>query len=171
MYNTSEDTLDIIESPSFEKPSRLSLKRLLYYFSQRSHRVVKAPGMHSFRVWLNNKPILSSPFTNDSESEFMDQVSDDFQYEPFRTVPPQRKGNARRARFAGYSKSLRNTVRNWFHADSNPQKYLPKDCFAADSTFNSHDSNSTLTDNLTDHKRQNRTHSPMQLFDGPTALM
>ncbi|CAG99864.1 uncharacterized protein KLLA0_E18327g [Kluyveromyces lactis] len=171
MYDPSEDTLDIIESPSFENASKLSLRRILHCLSPRSHRVIRGPGIHKFRVWLNKKPILSSPESLDSESHFIDEASDSCHYEPFRTVPLPRR-NKHRTKITEYSHSLRQTVRQWFHHDLTSQNQTSKNYHHLDeSTMDSAYSNSTLADGLVDYKTKRQTYSPTQTFDGPTALM
>ncbi|KAG0678615.1 hypothetical protein C6P43_000927 [Kluyveromyces marxianus] len=92
MYSYSNDTLDVIETPSVEKPGRSSLRKILFCLSPRSrhhhHRLSRSPGIHRFRIWLNNKPILAFPQLSTEDSKSTGQASDSFQTKTDQKQPP-----------------------------------------------------------------------------------
>ncbi len=194
MYSYSNDTLDVIETPSFEKPGRSSLRKILFCLSPRSrhhhhHRLSRSPGIHRFRIWLNNKPILAFPQLSTEDSKSTGQASDSFQYEPFRTVQEQRP--TKNSHLFAYSTSLRSTLRQWIHQKKGPVLKQPASSKDSQDSQNDLDqksdgySTSTLTDYDDDAsegkiKRSKGSksnlnlrdfYSPNVLFDGPTAII
>lgn len=165
LYNLSDDTLDILGSPTFEKRKRLSLRGIISSVTLRSSNISKQPGSHRFRVWLNKKSILTCSSYSLS-ADLMDQSSHLLRYEPLVAS----KQDAHQNRLLSTALSLRSTIRQWLtHPRQRPNNGSGSDseCMEEHSS-NSDYSESTLADDF-DFKLK-LISTPDQKFNGPTAF-